>query len=182
MEEFVVNNNILYELAVNHNALYDNNQVNFSINEALYDNQTEFDIHNDVVYEIGQPGNKNNNVINFEDANYENTINQKWSYIVDDIHWFVNIMESPRPQKARIQRRKPLLNALVDEHTNHNLDRERFDFLENLEALEEKYFLKVYMPVLHRVIQRFRSKPRDQTNDASHLYEELVKKKETDPD
>ncbi|CAG8599183.1 15655_t:CDS:2, partial [Racocetra persica] len=103
------------------------------INEALYDNQTEFDIHNDVVYEIGQPRNKSNDAINFEGANYENTIDQEWSYIVDDVSWFVNIIESPRPQKARIQRRKLLLNALVDEHTNHDLDHEHFDFLENLE-------------------------------------------------
>ncbi|CAG8551943.1 34252_t:CDS:2 [Racocetra persica] len=34
-------------------------------------------------------------------------------------------------------------------------------------ALEEKYSVKIFMPVLYRVIQRFRSKPYDQTNDAS---------------
>ncbi|CAG8570491.1 5471_t:CDS:2 [Scutellospora calospora] len=56
MEEFVINNNMLYKLAVNHNALYDNNQ----------------------------PKNKSNDAINFEGANYENTIDQEWSYIVDD--------------------------------------------------------------------------------------------------
>ena len=48
-------------------------------------------------------------------------------------------------------------------------------------VLEEKYFAKIYMPVLRQVIQRFRPKLRDQTNDASQLYKELLSKKEVDP-
>ncbi|CAG8633262.1 21012_t:CDS:2, partial [Racocetra persica] len=57
------------------------NQVTFAINEALYDNQTKFDIHNNVVYEIDHPENKTNDAINFEGANDKNMIDQKWCYL-----------------------------------------------------------------------------------------------------
>ena len=95
---------------------------------------------------------------------------------------------------------------LINEHKNHNLDQARYNFQENIifiteitedvkffetkmncspqqihKALEEKYFVKVYMPVLQQVIQRFRPRLRDQTNDASQLYKELLSKKEVDP-
>ncbi|CAG8844107.1 13631_t:CDS:2, partial [Gigaspora margarita] len=98
------------------------------------------------------------------------------------------------------------VTKLVDEHKNHTLDRAHYDFQESLEftvdmikdveffvtkmkyssqqihkALEEKHSVKIYMPILHRVIRRFRSKPHDQMNNTSHLYEELLKKKEIDP-
>ncbi|CAG8720578.1 2240_t:CDS:2 [Gigaspora margarita] len=94
------------------------------------------------------------------------------------------------------------ITKLVKEHKNHDLDHKYFEFWENLEvtldmvkdvefyltkmncspqqirkALEEKYSVKIYMPVLHWVIKRFHSKPNDQANDASYLYEELLKKK-----
>ncbi|CAG8824579.1 583_t:CDS:2, partial [Cetraspora pellucida] len=93
-----------------------------------------------------------------------------------------------------------------DEHKNHDLDLLHYNFQENIEfttemiqnvefyvktmncspqqvckALEEKYFIKIYMPVLHRVIQQFRPKLHDQKNDVSKLYEKLLNKKEADP-
>ncbi|CAG8824656.1 17432_t:CDS:2, partial [Gigaspora margarita] len=41
-------------------------------------------------------------------------------------------------------------------------------------ALEEKYFVKVYMPILRQVIQRFRPKLQDQTNDARMSFTSWV--------
>ncbi|CAG8854201.1 17462_t:CDS:1, partial [Gigaspora margarita] len=116
--------------------------------------------------------------------------------------WQINLScpEKNNPHKV------VYVTKLIDEHKNHTLNRAHYDFQESLEftvdmikdveffvtkmncspqqirkALEEKHSVKIYMPVLHRVIRRFRSKPHDQTNDASRLYEELLKKKEIDP-
>ncbi|CAG8753185.1 5698_t:CDS:2, partial [Dentiscutata erythropus] len=72
--ELVVNNNPLYELAVNYSALYYSNQPTFG---TLYSNQPgfnihnepEFNIHNDVVYEIDHsehPEHINNSMISLE--------------------------------------------------------------------------------------------------------------------
>ncbi|CAG8480172.1 10458_t:CDS:2 [Scutellospora calospora] len=97
------------------------------------------------------------------------------------------------------------VTKLINKHKNHSLNRAHYDFRESLEftvdmikeveffvtkmkyssqqiykALEENYSVKIYIPVLYWVIQQFRSKSYDQTNDASHLYEELLKKKEID--
>ncbi|CAG8783329.1 8153_t:CDS:2, partial [Cetraspora pellucida] len=116
--------------------------------------------------------------------------------------WQVNLLcpEKNNPHKV------VYVTKLIDEHKNHDLDREHYDFQESLEfttdmvndveffvtkmncspqqihkALEEKYCVKIYMLVLHRIIWRFRSKSRDHANDAGRLYDELLKKKESDP-
>ncbi|CAG8822999.1 16636_t:CDS:1, partial [Racocetra persica] len=97
------------------------------------------------------------------------------------------------------------ISKLINEHQNHELDQARYNFQENVaftkemiedvkffvtkmncnpqqirKALEEKYYVKVYMPVLRQVIQRFRPKSHNQANDASKLYEKLLNKKDAD--
>ncbi|CAG8705123.1 22185_t:CDS:2, partial [Cetraspora pellucida] len=72
--------------------------------------------------------------------------------------WQINLscLEKENPHKIIY------ITKLVDEHKNHDLDLSRYNFQENIEfttemiqdqvrkALEEKYFIKIYMPVLHR--------------------------------
>ncbi|CAG8853100.1 39696_t:CDS:2, partial [Gigaspora margarita] len=69
--KFVVNNDLFYEHVVNHNALYDSNQVTFG---TLYSNQPDFDIHNDVEYESDYP---DNSMINLEGAQHGDIIENK---------------------------------------------------------------------------------------------------------
>ncbi|CAG8844849.1 33730_t:CDS:2, partial [Gigaspora margarita] len=95
------------------------------------------------------------------------------------------------------------VTKLIDEHKNYTFDHAHYDFQESLEfivdmindieffitkmncspqqirkALEEKHSVKIYMPVLHWVIQQFRSKPHDQTNNTS---QRVVKKERNLP-
>ncbi|CAG8772087.1 4171_t:CDS:2, partial [Gigaspora margarita] len=88
--------------------------------------------------------------------------------------WQINLSCSERKNPYKII----YITKLVNKHKNHNLDKALYNFRENMEG---KYFTKVYMPVLQRVIQQFRPKLCDQTNDASRLYKELLKKKDDDP-
>ncbi|CAG8738658.1 3151_t:CDS:2, partial [Racocetra persica] len=90
--------------------------------------------------------------------------------------WQINLscLEKNNPYKI------VYVTKLIDEHKNHSLDRARYQFRENLK-FTVNMAKEIYMPVLHRIIQRFRPKSHDQTNDASRLYEELLKKKEIDP-
>ncbi|CAG8844863.1 7615_t:CDS:2, partial [Racocetra persica] len=93
--------------------------------------------------------------------------------------WQINLScpEKKNPNKVIY------ISKLINKHQNHELDQARYNFQENQirKALEEKYYVKVYMPVLRQVIQQFHPKSCDQANNASKLYEELLNKKEADP-
>ncbi|CAG8798344.1 6406_t:CDS:2, partial [Racocetra persica] len=93
--------------------------------------------------------------------------------------WQINLScpEKENPNKENVAFTKEIIEDVKFFVTKMNCNPQQIR-----KALEEKYYVKVYMPVLWQVIQRFRSKSHDQTNDASKLYEELLNKKEADPD
>ncbi|CAG8798446.1 44902_t:CDS:2 [Gigaspora margarita] len=116
--------------------------------------------------------------------------------------WQINLLCPKRNNSNKIV----YVAKLVNEYKNHKLDFARYNFHDNIafttemiedveffvkkmncnsqqicRAIEEKYFVKVYMQVLIPIIQQFCSKLHDQTNDASRLYEELLSKKDADP-
>ncbi|CAG8496689.1 1_t:CDS:2 [Racocetra persica] len=105
--------------------------------------------------------------------------------------WQINLSYPEKENPNKIV----YIAKLINEHKNHDLNQARYNFQKNIaftkemiddpqqihKALEEKYFVKVYMPILRQVIQRFRPKLRDQTNDISKLYQKILNKKEVDP-
>ncbi|CAG8740775.1 16527_t:CDS:1, partial [Dentiscutata erythropus] len=71
MEEYVVNDNALYEFVVPDNTLYNNIQGDFAINSILYNDQSKLDIIRDFLNDSDQDKHEGGNIINYESAKYE---------------------------------------------------------------------------------------------------------------
>ncbi|CAG8796209.1 43785_t:CDS:2, partial [Gigaspora margarita] len=176
MEEFIVNNNLFYEYAVNHNALYDSNQVTFG---TLYSNQPDFDMYNNIEYKSNYSKDINNSMINLEDTQHRDIIENESSDCIRRCTLVCEHYRKPDATKSKDSKKKTTSKhvgyiwqinlSCLEKDNPHKM--ESLEFTTNMvrdvefyvrkmncssqqihKALEKKYSVKVYMPVLHRAL------------------------------
>ncbi|CAG8765999.1 10705_t:CDS:2, partial [Racocetra fulgida] len=112
-EELAISNGALYMVAATDDALYNNIQGDFVVNDVLYNSQNEFDVINDFLHGIDQDKYENGNMMNFEGAQHESTVvYNDWHQTISEAVPHIMFTDADPVLIAAIRDEFPTVNAL----------------------------------------------------------------------
>ncbi|CAG8772436.1 2228_t:CDS:2, partial [Gigaspora margarita] len=148
------------------------NCVDNTFNEPNNNNQAKFDVNIGMVFRDWDHA--MNEITKFEKREEFKVKDPKKKTTTKRIGciWQINLSCPEKDNSHKLV----YIAKLINEHRNHELDQEHYNFQKNIAFTTE-----MTEDVKFFVIQRFRPKLCNQSNDASQLYKDLLSKKEVDP-